>query len=419
VSKSVVLLDTGKEWGGGTNSMLELLKRIDRNKYRFTCVFYHDYRPGSGASLSEELQRLGIDFVLLPQTSLPKGAKLSKEVVRVLLFFSKRLRRLGVFWVDYYFRIRPDAARIAELLRSRSAELLYLNNQPSSNLEGILAARAAAIPVVQHARSNATLNGVEVRIANQTLRKVICVSEGVKQRLVEQGIIAAKCVVVHNGIDGGLQPRLAPGEIRTRARVGDGLLIGTVGSLMRRKRIGDLIRVIAALVKERRTAVKCLIVGAGPEQPRLSAEAKQYGVADQIIFAGFQADALSYINALDIFVLPSEREGLPRTALEAMLMSKPVVASRVTGSSEVVVDGQTGFLLPLGGIPEWVQALSQLADDAALRKRMGEAGRRRVLEQFSIDKYVAGTRAVLDDVLASSVRGEIPVELARSGKDDG
>ncbi len=53
MSRSIVLLDTGKEWGGGTNSMLELLKRIDRNKYRFTCVFYHDYRPGSGASLSE------------------------------------------------------------------------------------------------------------------------------------------------------------------------------------------------------------------------------------------------------------------------------------------------------------------------------------------------------------------------------
>lgn len=402
-AKRIVLLDTGKEWGGGTNSLLELLKRIDRSKYEFSCVFYDDYRKGGGPKISEELARLGIGFTQLPRRPQAKGAKLLKEVVRVVGFFSKRLRRIGVFLVDYYFRIRPDATRIAEVLRRQHADLLYMNNQPSSNLEGILAAHSAGIPVVQHNRIDVTLNPIEMRLANRGLQKIICVSDGVRQALVEQGIDSAKCIVVHNGIDADTKPRLSPAEIRTGARAGDELLIGTVGSLIRRKRVADLIRAVAVLAKDRRKPVKCLVVGAGPEQANLAAEAQRLGVADRIIFTGFQADAVSYINAFDIFALPSEKEGLPRVILEAMLMAKPVAASRVVGPSELVVDGQTGLLLPLGETRQWVDALERLIDNPALRRRMGEAGRRRVLEQFSIAKYVAGVSAVLDEVLESRV----------------
>ena len=399
MTKRIVLLDTGKEWGGGTNSLLELLKRIDRSKYEFTCVFYDDYQKGSGPKISEELARLGLGFTRLPRRPQASGAKLLKEAVRVLCFFSKRLRRIGVFLVDYYFRIRPDAARIAELLRRQHADLLYMNNQPSSNLEGILAARAAGIPVIQHNRIDVTLNPIETRLANKWLRKIICVSDGVRQALTEQGIDPAKCIVVHNGIDADTKPRLSPAEIRTSTRAGDELLIGTVGSLIRRKRVADLIRAVAVLVKERRKSIKCLVVGAGPEQANLAAEAQRLGVADRVIFTGFQADAVSYINAFDIFALPSEKEGLPRVILEAMLMAKPVAASRVVGPSELVVDGQTGLLLPLGETRQWVDALERLIDDPALRTRMGNAGRQCVLEQFSIDKYVAGVSGILDEVL--------------------
>jgi glycosyltransferase involved in cell wall biosynthesis len=403
MTKRIVLLDTGKEWGGGTNSLLELLKRIDRSKYEFTCVFYDDYQKGGGPTISEELARLGVGFSRLPRRTQTSSAKLLKEAVRVLCFFSKRVRRTGVFLVDYYFRIRPDAARIAEVLRRQHADLLYMNNQPSSNLEGILAARSAGIPVVQHSRSNAALNSIEVSLANKWLRRIICVSEGVKQELIGQDIDPAKCTVVHNGIDTDTKPRVAPAEIRMNLHAGDGVLIGTVGSLMRRKRIADLIRVVATLVRERGKSVSCVIVGAGPEQSNLAAEAERLGVADKVVFAGFQADAVSYINAFDIFALSSEKEGLPRVILEAMLMTKPVAASKVTGVTELVVNGQTGFLLPLGGTRQWVDALERLIDEPALRRRMGEAGRQRVLEQFSIDKYVAGVSAVLDEVLESRV----------------
>lgn len=385
--------------------MLELLKRIDRSKYAFTCVFYDDYRKGDGTSIGEELARLGIDFVRLPRRAQPIVVKFIKELVRALFFFSRRLRRLGVFFVEFQFRIRPDARRIADILRDRRADLVYLNNQPSSNLEGILAARAAGLPAIQHSRIDVTLNSIEVNIANDGLCRIICVSDGVRQSLVRQGVNAANCVVVHNGIDARTRPSQPAAEVRAAWGIGgDEFLIGTVGSLVRRKRVSDLIEAVAALATKERNSIKCLIVGSGPEQSSLAAVAERLNVSDRIVFTGFQADPVSITNALDIFVLPSTQEGLPRVILEAMLMAKAVVASNVIGPAELVVDGETGFLLSPGDIDSWINALRRLINDATLRKRMGEAGRRRVLEKFLIERYVAGVCAIFDQILPSNVR---------------
>jgi len=218
---------------------------------------------------------------------------------------------------------------------------------------------------------------------------------------VEQGIEPAKCVVVHNGIATDTVPLLSPAPLRARWGIAEGeVIIGAVGSLVRRKRIADLIHVVAALVAGGGPPTRCVIVGEGPERERLASQAERCGLADKVIFTGFEPDAISYINAFDVFALPSEREGLPRVILEAMLMAKPVVASAVTGSSELVVDGVTGFLLPVGESGAWLDALRRLATDGVLRKQMGAAGRQRVMDAFSIDKCVAAVDAILTRVLA-------------------
>ena len=399
----VLILDTGREWGGGTNSLLELLKRMDRRRYEFTCVFYDDYRQGrDGPRISETLARLGVSFQRLPRRPQSLPGKLLKEVLRGLLFFNTRLKRLAVFLVDYWLRIRPDARRLEETLRAHSPQLVYLNNQPSSNLEGILAAQALGVPALQHARIEATLNPFEVRAANTGLRGIIAVSEGVRRGLVEQGIESSRCVVVHNGIAIDTVPLLSPAAVRAKWGIGEEeVVIGTAGSLIRRKRITDLIRVVAALIGTGYPSIKCLIVGEGPERERLRAEVERHGIADRVIFTGFQPDAISHINACDVFALPSEREGLPRVILEAMLMAKPVVAAAVTGPSELVVDGVTGFLLPVGASEAWLDVLRRLATDGVLRKRMGAAGRQRIVEMFSLDTYVDAVDAILTRALAS------------------
>jgi len=412
----VVILDTGKEWGGGTNSLLELLKRIDKTKYHFTALFYNNYKKGDESDIKSEIEKLGVEFLILEQRTQPVIAKTAKELLRLLFFFSRQLKRYSVFLIDYQFRIKRNAEKISELLKNLRIDLFYMNNQPSSNLEGIIASKMTGVSALQHSRIEATLNSFEVKAVNLWLKKMICVSEGVKNSFVRQGIDKSKCVVVHNGIDADTKPETLASEIRKMWGVGeDEILIGTVGSLIKRKQINDLIEALAELQKQDARGktnpphppllkggeggLKCMIVGDGPEKDSLQKMVLKMGLHDRVIFTGFQIDAISYINAMNIFVLTSEKEGLPRVILEAMLMGKPVVALNVTGPAELVVDGETGFLVPVRHPEVFADCVLRLIENHELRKQMEEKGRKRIIEKFSIGKYVMGIENVLDEVL--------------------
>jgi len=416
MKKKILILDTGKEWGGGTNSLLELLKRIDKTKYHFTALFYNNYKKGDESDIKSEIEKLGVEFLILEQRTQPVIAKTAKELLRLLFFFSRQLKRYSVFLIDYQFRIKRNAEKISELLKNLRIDLFYMNNQPSSNLEGIIASKMTGVSALQHSRIEATLNSFEVKAVNLWLKKMICVSEGVKNSFVRQGIDKSKCVVVHNGIDADTKPETLASEIRKMWGVGeDEILIGTVGSLIKRKQINDLIEALAELQKQDARGktnpphppllkggeggLKCMIVGDGPEKDSLQKMVLKMGLHDRVIFTGFQIDAISYINAMNIFVLTSEKEGLPRVILEAMLMGKPVVALNVTGPAELVVDGETGFLVPVRHPEVFADCVLRLIENHELRKQMEEKGRKRIIEKFSIGKYVMGIENVLDEVL--------------------
>ncbi|GBD96431.1 MAG TPA: glycosyltransferase family 1 protein [Nitrospirae bacterium] len=398
--KKVLTLDTGKEWGGGTNSLLELLKRIDRDKYHFSVLFYNNCRQGNDSDIKTEIEKLGIEFLLLKQMKQPVTAKILKESVRIIFFFSKRLKKHFIFFIDYHFRIKQNAERIAGILKSLKIDMLYMNNQPSSNLEGIIASKMRGIPALQHSRIETELNPFEVKAVNQDLAKMICVSEGVRNKFVKQGVDPSGCIVVHNGIDSELRPRIEPHEIRKKWNIPENdILTGTVGSLIKRKRIKDLVEAIHIITTKTDTSIKCLIIGEGPEKDNLLELVKRKNLNDKIIFTGFQTDAVSYINAMDVFVMTSEQEGLPRVVLEAMLMGKPVVASDITGPSELVADRETGFLMTAGKPAMFADAILKLVENPELRMLMGQNARKRAIKKFSIEKYVKGVQRVFAGVL--------------------
>ena len=400
-AKRVLILDTGKEWGGGTNSLIELLKRIDKTKYRFTALFYDNYKRGDKSDIKSEIERLGVDFIHFGRHKQMAAAKMLKEAGRVIFFFSRKLRRSYLFWIDYNFRIKYDSERIFDILkRLNNVDLLYMNNQPSSNLEGIIAANYADIPAIQHSRIVAKLNRFEANMVNKWVKKVICVSQGVKDNLVHQGVDDDKCVVVYNGIDPLVRPTSSIAAIREKWGIGEGeILIGTVGSLLKRKRIEHIIRMFAELVKKHGN-IKCMIVGDGPEREKLKSEVLRYRISDKVVFTGFQTDPISYINAMDIFIMTSETEGLPRVILEAMLMAKSVVAYDVICISELVESGRTGFLIAESDISMLAEKVSHLIGSEKLRKEMGDKGREKVIKNFSMDSYVNGVSKVIDEVLA-------------------
>jgi len=385
-----LLLDTGNEWGGGTNSMIELLKRIDRTRFAVTACFYHNYRHGD-STLREALAALDIPLVILPTRHQPWWAKLAKELARGFLFWRKPWRVAAVFRIELAWRIRPRARALAELLRTGGYDLLYMNNQPASNLEGYLAAEMADVRVIQHCRIEPRLNTVECDIINRIAHAVICVSHGVRDALIRQGVRHELCHVVHNGID---THQLIP-EPQPLPGVASGTpVIGTIGSLIKRKSVDHLLRAVAHLPQD--LTPHLLIVGAGAQAAALRQLTSELGLASRVTFAGFQKQPLPWLAAMDVFVLSSPSEGLPRVILEAMLLEKPVVASNVTGSKEVVVHGETGYLYDYGDIHSLAALLADVLRNSEKRQSFGAAGRRRASADFSIEAYVAGVTKILE-----------------------
>lgn len=392
----ILLLDTGKEWGGGTNSMIELLKRIDRQRFAVTALFYRNYPKGDASNLQVELGKIDIPLELLPPRRQPLLAKLAKELARGLLKPFPSLRQRAVHAIERWWRITPLSRALAKILREGGYDLLYMNNQPSSNQEGYLAAEMAGVPVVQHCRIEATLSRAEVDVVNRVAKRLICVSGGVRDTLVAQGISPDLCRVVHNAIDGR---QVLPAPVTIPGLAAGALVVGSVGSLIVRKANDHLLRAAAA-IREQVPPFHLVLVGEGPEQERLEALAAKLGLAGQVIFAGFQQTPLAWVAAMDVLVLASAKEGLPRVILEAMLLGRPVIASDIVGSRELVDNGHSGLLYPYGDEAALGRHLVTLLTDGALRQRWGEAGRTRVLQEFSIEHYVAGVQALLTEAVS-------------------
>ncbi len=166
------------------------------------------------------------------------------------------------------------------------------------------------------------------------------------------------------------------------------------------KRAGDVVAVFAALRAER--PVRLRLVGDGPDRARLEAEVAARGWSGDVEFLGEQIDLPAVMRDTDLFLLPSETESFGLAALEAMACGVPVIASNVGGLPEVVTEGETGCLCPMGDVPAMTAAARRLLDDPARRARFGAAARRRAETQFRLDPAVDAYLAVYRRVLSRS-----------------
>lgn len=231
---------------------------------------------------------------------------------------------------------------------------------------------------------------------------VIANSRNTASLLAEFGVEASRVHVVYPGVDvSKFLPRGAASlALRRRLADDDETLLLTVGRLQRRKG-QDL--VLKALHAARGAAAKLryAIVGEGEDRARLEQLAVDLGVADRVTFVGaVAAEALpSYYAAADIFVHPNrvdhgDFEGFGIVFLEAAAAALPVIGGRSGGVPEAIEEGRTGMLVDGTDVAELSDAIRALADDSALRRRLGEAGRARVIEQFTWDRAVTQVAAI-------------------------
>ncbi len=237
------------------------------------------------------------------------------------------------------------------------------------------------------------------RVCLPRYEKVICVSEDLRQRCLECGVPAGRCVLIENGIDTEeFSRRLGIGEARQRLGVNAGrFLLGGVGRLSPEKGFDLLIRAVAELVRDG-LDVGLLIAGEGDERSRLEALIEELGLAERVKLLGYCADTRELYQALDVYVLSSLREGLPNVLLEAMALEVPVVATRIAGVPRLVCDGENGVLVEAGDVAALAAAVRRLAGDPGLRSRLGQAGRGTIEEGYSFAVRMRKIRQVYDEL---------------------
>lgn len=364
----------------------------------------------------------GLRVVLGIETSGPGGAEamvvqlaraLSERGADVVVattrpgWMTERAEAAGLpVWIDA-MREGPDprwVARLRRRLRDERIDLLH-SHEFEMNAYGGAAAIAARVPSV--ATLHGSVAGTERKhlLAYRALgalgQRLVAVSHDLLARLAGPlGRGHRRVRVIHNGTE--VPPLLAAEarpDARRRARAelglpGDGPLFVAIGSLYPVKDHATLLRAAAWL-----PGARIAIAGRGDEEAALRDLATSLGIADRVHLLGLRDDVPRVLAACDAFVQPSLSEGLPLAVLEAMAHGCAVVATRVGGVAEAVVEGETGLLVPPGDPAKLADALREVANDPALAAAFAEAGWRRAHAEFSTDAMTDRYLALYGELL--------------------
>jgi len=312
--------------------------------------------------------------------------------------------------------IRPfsDARALLALYRlMRSFEPHIVHTHAAkAGLLGRLAARLAGVPVVVHTYHGHVLRGyfgaaktaLFLRLERLLARStdvLVAVSPGVKQDLVELGVAPAERFrVVPLGLElAALTGSLPRGGLRDEKRIPeDAPLIGMVGRLVPIKDVATFLRA-AARVKDVTPAARFAVVGDGEERQWLEGESARLGLAEAVTFHGWRRDIPSIYGDLDVVVNTSRNEGTPVALIEALAAGKPVVATRVGGTPDLLQGGAFGRLVEAGDPRAVADAIIGTLQDPAAARARALAGQAHVLREHAAARLVADVDALYRELL--------------------
>lgn len=295
--------------------------------------------------------------------------------------------------------------RLRRLLRSEKIAIVHTHDLQSATY-GLLAGRLAG------ARVLLTVHGLGIfrqkrsarllPLLGRRLDRVVFVGHWLQRVAAEEfGVRPRRPVVIHNGVDTAVfRPGSPDPALRGELGLAEGTpVVGSVGNLRPVKDYPCLLRAFAA-ARQRVPSATLLLVGDGPERPALEALAGELGIANSVRFAGARADVARVLRLLDVFALSSQTEGISVALLEAMATGLPAVLTRTGGNPEVAAEGQTACLVPVGDAAAMGEALAALLTDPARRRAWGQAARRRVEAEFSLDGMVRAYESLYEALLS-------------------
>ena len=387
-AQTVLFIASRGDIAGGEKYLLSVLRHLDRARYMPIVVL-----PGEGA-FKTELDAVGVESLVLPAnyTWLQPPQE----------------------WYPFLQSVPTRVRALAGLIRQRGVALVHTNS--NQIIEGALAARLCGVHHVYlaHIEFQSDLPIFErfalaqpsfAALMAELSSRVIAVSNQVADSL-RPNVRAEQLQVIHNGLE-------LDAFDRAVARKGDAfrrelglapgaVLVTAVGRVHPDKGFDLLIEAAAQLAAKVPQAHFAIVGGTDSEaylgtlQQRIGA----LGLGNRVHLVPFRKDVPDLLAQSDIFVLSSRREGHPFVLLEAMACGCPVVATRCGGVEETVVEGETGFTVPLGDVQALAAVLAALATDGDLRRRFGEAGFRRVRQQFAAPRMVDALQDTYAEVLA-------------------
>ncbi len=334
--------------------------------------------------------------------------------------FTQLLRKKGVrvYSIDTRRIFRLDSViKLAWVMKKEGINLVHSHAPLAGTILSCLGGWFAGIPVINHAHAPFFMNPNPIIKVCQLLLnwitsrffsvKVIAVSEFVKREMIRLGVPAKKIITVYNGIDlTGFKDTGDASRIRQEFGLLQGqFVVGEVGRLGNDKGQHILIQAAKKVIKDNPDTAFMIagedLTQGGRYREKLEKLTGDLGLKKQVIFTGYRGDIAELMSTFDIFVLPSTfYEGLPVVILEAMAAKKAVIATTVGGNPEIVVDGQTGKLVPPLDADKLAEAITYFRNHAQALKEMGEEGYKRVKQYFSLSEMLDKIMDIYQEVAA-------------------
>lgn len=315
--------------------------------------------------------------------------------------------------------------KLTEILREQNPGLVHTHSGKAGIL-GRLAAKRAGVPIIIHhihgpsfgnfqsAPANWIFTAAE-KYAARVTDHFFCSAEAMTQRYLHAGIgqpVMFTRIFSGFNLEPFLQARNDPALRRQHGLAESDFIIGKLGRLFRLKGHADLITAFARVLP-RIPHARLLLVGDGLLRGELEDQARTLGLSGKVVFTGLvpPADVARHVGIMDCLAHLSYREALSRALPQALAAGKPVVAYGFDGADEVCLENKTGFIVRTGDTETAAQRLCQLAGDAALRERLGRAGRVFVTENFSVEKMVDDQYQIYLKLIAQKMK-DSPIRTA-------
>lgn len=381
---------------GASHCLLALVVGLDAERYE-----KHVVCPEEGPFV-EKCRKAGVQITIINKFPPMDGQNPPSFLIK--LFY-----RLTYFY------------KLTRFLHRFTPDLAYVNTLLSSS--AVMACKMLGVPVITHVHEYkwrlSQLNPIRVWLVLYGSDRLIAVSQAVREMLLERGVQSSKVAVVYNGfpLENWTSDEVALNLREQWKTDRDEIVLGVIGSIEPHKGLITLVEAIS-IIQAQGVPFKLIVVGDVPKRARadyfesVRLMVKELGLAEQVIFAGFQADVVPWVKAFDIVVIPSLEESFGRVAVEAMIAGKPVVATNVGALPEIVLDGQTGLLVEPGSPEALASAISKLVISPDWREELGLAGRRRAMNMFALNRYIAQIEEVIATALDISC-GELHASVGK------